>query len=91
MEEEARAGRLCARAVEAVCGSEVERAPNTLTPREVEVLISVARGMTNKEVAAALEISPRTVQHHLEHIYEKLGVSTRAAAALYAARNGIVG
>ncbi len=52
-----------------------------LTSREVQILASIAGGATNKEVGAALDISPRTVQKHLEHIYEKLGVHRRTAAA----------
>ena len=52
-----------------------------LTRREREVVDLVASGATNTQVAAALEISPATVRKHLEHAYEKLGVSTRTAAA----------
>jgi DNA-binding CsgD family transcriptional regulator len=52
----------------------------TLTARECEVLDLVAVGMTNREVARELEISPGTVRAHLEHIYGKLGVGTRTAA-----------
>jgi len=51
-----------------------------LTFREVEILMWIARGKTNKEVGLILESSPRTVNKHLEHVFEKLGVSTRAAA-----------
>lgn len=61
-----------------------------LTGREHEVLVQLARGQTNKQIAAALGISDRTVQHHTIHIYEKLGVDTRAAAAVLAARYGWV-
>ncbi|MEQ1570539.1 MAG: HD domain-containing phosphohydrolase, partial [Myxococcota bacterium] len=61
-----------------------------LTPREVQVLRLVALGRTNKEVASTLGISDRTVQHHTIRIYEKLGIDTRAAAGLIAARNGLV-
>jgi DNA-binding CsgD family transcriptional regulator len=61
-----------------------------LSARELEVLREVARGRTNKEVAARLGISPRTVQQHTLNIYEKLGVSTRAAAALIAAQCGLL-
>lgn len=53
-----------------------------LTRRETEVLRSVAVGGTNTEVAQLLGLSPRTVQKHLEHIYGKLGVETRTAAAV---------
>ncbi|MDE2059892.1 MAG: helix-turn-helix transcriptional regulator [candidate division NC10 bacterium] len=52
-----------------------------LTRREAEVLLWVAQGKTNTEIAAILGLSSRTVQKHLEHIFEKLGVETRAAAA----------
>jgi DNA-binding CsgD family transcriptional regulator len=55
-----------------------------LTPREQEVLALVAAGKTNAEIAAVLSISARTVQKHLEHIFPKLGVETRTAAALRA-------
>ena len=55
-----------------------------LTRREAEVLGWVARGRTNVEVGAALFISPLTVRKHLEHIFEKLGVRSRTAAAAYA-------
>ncbi|MBL8020090.1 MAG: HD domain-containing protein [Leptospirales bacterium] len=61
-----------------------------LSPREMEVLNLLARGHSNKEIGAELDISHRTVQHHVEHIYNKLAVSTRAAATLYAAQNGIL-
>lgn len=52
-----------------------------LTGREAEVLAHIAGGATNKEVAHDLDISPRTVQKHLEHIYDKLGLHRRTAAA----------
>jgi HD-GYP domain-containing protein (c-di-GMP phosphodiesterase class II) len=90
LRKEARSGRLDGEAVEAVLSvaghktkAQPER-PGGLSDREIEVLRLVARGLTNKEVAAALEISVKTAGHHLEHIYDKLGVTTRAAAALFA-------
>ena len=52
-----------------------------LTPRETDVLVWVAKGKTNRDIAEILGMSPRTVNKHLEHIYVKLGVETRAAAA----------
>jgi DNA-binding CsgD family transcriptional regulator len=55
-----------------------------LTPRESEVLAWVAKGKTNLEVGAILQLSGRTVQKHLEHIYQKLGVETRTNAAVRA-------
>jgi len=57
-----------------------------LTGRESEVLLWVARGKTNRDIADILGMSPRTVNKHLEHIFEKLGVETRTAAADAAAR-----
>ncbi len=57
-----------------------------LTPRETEVLSWVAKGKTNRDVADILGMSPRTVNKHLEHVFEKLGVETRAAAAALASR-----
>lgn len=58
----------------------VAQLPNPLTQREMDVLEWVARGKTNRDVAEILGMSPRTVNKHLEHIYEKLGVETRTAA-----------
>jgi DNA-binding NarL/FixJ family response regulator len=63
-------------------------APVDLTPRETEVLRLVAEGLSNKEIAAALFLSLRTVKFHLVNIYGKLGVSTRTEAAIYALRHG---
>ncbi len=60
-----------------------------LTPRELDVLSWVAKGKTNRDIAEILGMSPRTVNKHLEHIFVKLGVETRAAAAaLVAGRLG---
>ena len=61
-----------------------DRAAAPLTPREREVLDWVAAGKTNRDVAAILSASPRTVEKHLERIYEKLGVETRTAAVMRA-------
>lgn len=60
-----------------------------LTDREVEVIRLVAQGMTNREVARALVISDKTAEHHVEHILNKLGVSSRTAAVVYAVHNGL--
>lgn len=57
-----------------------------LTPRETEVLSWVAKGKTNRDVGEILGMSPRTVNKHLERVFEKLGVETRAAAAALASR-----
>jgi DNA-binding CsgD family transcriptional regulator len=61
-----------------------------LSSREVEVLRLAARGLTTREIADRLFISPKTADHHIQHIYAKIGVSTRAAAALWAMQNTIV-
>jgi HD-GYP domain-containing protein (c-di-GMP phosphodiesterase class II)/DNA-binding CsgD family transcriptional regulator len=58
--------------------------PAGLTDREVEILRLIARGRSNREVAALLVISPKTVGRHVENVYAKLGVSSRAAAAVFA-------
>jgi DNA-binding NarL/FixJ family response regulator len=57
-----------------------------LTPREAEVLSWVTKGKTNRDIGDILSMSPRTVNKHLEHVFEKLGVETRAAAAALASR-----
>jgi HD-GYP domain-containing protein (c-di-GMP phosphodiesterase class II) len=93
---EASAGRLDTRAVAAVLDAAGLPAappalPNGLSEREVEVLSLVARGLTNKEAGARLGLSPRTVQQHTLRIYRKIGVTTRAAAALFAAEHDLVG
>ncbi len=61
-----------------------------LTARERDILRLIADGQTNKQVAAALHISPETVNTHLQHIYEKLGVSSRTEAAMRARAKGIL-
>jgi DNA-binding CsgD family transcriptional regulator len=55
--------------------------PFGLSPREAQVLDWVAPGKTNKEIGVILDLSPRTVQKYLEHIYRKIGVQSRTAAA----------
>src|SRR6185369_11356931 len=91
-----RAGRHDGDAAEAVlraAGHRVRRrreGPAGLTPREVEVLILVARGMSNKGIAERLVISPKTVGNHVEHIYSKIDAPNRAAASLYAVRHGLL-
>ena len=89
-----KAGRRDAEAVEAVLGAAGHRVPRRLggpaglTAREVEVLKLVARGLSNKEIAGRLVISPKTVANHVEHIYSKIDASTRAAASLFAMQHG---
>lgn len=64
--------------------------PAGLTDREVEVLRFVGTALTRREIADALFVSESTVRHHLEHIYSKVGVSTRAAAILFAMEHGLL-
>lgn len=61
-----------------------------LSDREVEVLHLAAKGLTTKQIADRLSISPKTADHHIQHVYGKIGVSTRAAAALWAMQNDVV-
>lgn len=61
-----------------------------LTERELEVLRLVGQGASNRDIAASLFISEKTAKNHLTHIFEKLGVSDRTQAALYAVRAGLV-
>lgn len=91
------AGRLDSDAVSAVCAavgmprtSRSEPWPAGLTGREVEVLRLVARGLTNRAIGAELRISARTAEHHVQSVYGKIGLSTRAGAALFAMEHGLV-
>ncbi|MCB8990148.1 MAG: hypothetical protein H6665_05975, partial [Ardenticatenaceae bacterium] len=61
-----------------------------LTPREMDVIQLLAEGLSNKEMAHILAVSPRTINFHLDNIYSKLGVSSRTEAAVYALRQGWV-
>jgi HD-GYP domain-containing protein (c-di-GMP phosphodiesterase class II) len=94
--DEVAAGRLDGEAADAVlvaAGHRVRRRPTLpsgLTARESEILVMAARGLSNKEIAAALSVSVRTVRSHVEHIYAKIGVSTRGAAAMFAMGHGLV-
>jgi HD-GYP domain-containing protein (c-di-GMP phosphodiesterase class II) len=91
-----RAERLDVDAAEAVLGAAGHRVssrregPAGLTPREVDVLRLVARGLSNKEIAKQLVISPKTAGNHIEHIYSKIGTSTRARASLFAMQHGLL-
>jgi HD-GYP domain-containing protein (c-di-GMP phosphodiesterase class II) len=64
--------------------------PDRLTPREIEVLCLVARGASNKDIAASLVISEKTARNHVERTYAKIGVSNRIGASMYALKNGLV-
>jgi DNA-binding NarL/FixJ family response regulator len=95
MRDEVRDGRLDGASVDAVlraAGHRIARRtalPAGLTSREVDVLVLLARGRSNPAIAAELCISRKTVSTHLEHIYAKLGVTTRTEAALYAMQQGL--
>ena len=90
-------GRLDSEAAEAVLAAAGHRVParrawpGGLTAREVEVLGLLARGRSNREIAQALVVTPKTAANHIEHIYTKLGISSRAAATLYATQHGLMG
>jgi HD-GYP domain-containing protein (c-di-GMP phosphodiesterase class II) len=94
---EVKAGRLDGDAVDAVLradGHRVRRGrqwPVGLTTREVEVLRLVACGLSNKEIAHRMSISRKTVGSHVEHVYSKIGCSSRAQASLFAMKHGLAG
>jgi HD-GYP domain-containing protein (c-di-GMP phosphodiesterase class II) len=96
LRERVRAGELDGVAAEAVlhaAGQPAQRPnlrPGGLTPREIEVLCLVARGASNKQIAASLVISEKTARNHVERTYAKIGVSNRIGASMYALRNGLV-
>jgi DNA-binding NarL/FixJ family response regulator len=95
---EVRAGRLDGDVAGAVLEAAGQRRPRRradlrpagLSEREVEVVRLVAAGCSNPEVAERLVISRRTAEHHVQHIYAKLGVSSRAALALFAIEHELV-
>jgi two-component system, NarL family, response regulator LiaR len=69
-------------------GERVEGLPDYVSDRELDVLKLAAKGMSNKEIAAELSLSVRTVQSHLGNIFDKLGVSSRTEAVLRAIKEG---
>jgi HD-GYP domain-containing protein (c-di-GMP phosphodiesterase class II) len=92
--EEAHAGRLDGDAVAAVLETAGQRIPRIerpagLTDREAEVVGLLARGLQTKQIARALGISVKTADHHVQNAYAKIGVSTRAAATLFAMEHGL--
>ncbi len=97
LEGEVSAGRLdreAAAAVIAAAGQAPSRQwkawPADLTEREVDVLRLLSRAQSTREIARTLFISESTARHHIEHIYEKIGVSSRAGAALFAIENDLI-
>jgi HD-GYP domain-containing protein (c-di-GMP phosphodiesterase class II) len=96
LEAEAKAGRLDADAAGAVIEAVgLRRAvrharPADLTERQVEVLRLVSRGLSNAEIAERLVLSRRTVEHHVQDVYLKIGVATRAGAAMFAMQHGLL-
>ena len=93
---EVKVGRLDGDAVEAVLAAAGHRQsrrrelPAGLTAREVEVLRLLARGLSSKEIAGQLVISPKTARNHIEHIYAKTGATSRVTASLFAAQRGLL-
>ena len=64
--------------------------PAGLTEREAEVLGWLTRGLTTKEIGQRLNITPKTADHHIQHVYAKIGVRTRAAATVFAMHHDLV-
>jgi DNA-binding CsgD family transcriptional regulator len=64
--------------------------PSRLTPREREVVRQVAAGQSNKEIAAALGVSVRTIEHHITNLYRKLGARSKADATAWAVRQQLI-
>ncbi|MBI4198614.1 MAG: HD domain-containing protein [Chloroflexi bacterium] len=98
LRQEVQAGRIDADAASAVLSAAGQREPRQrhawpgqLTDREVEVLRLMSHASSNREIARALDLSPKTVDHHVQHIYDKIGVSTRVAATLFAMRHDLLG
>ena len=98
LQNEVRAGRFAQETVQAVlkaAGHSVrapkrQKAPGDLTPREIEVLRLIAQGQTNRQTAQQLSVAEKTVGHHVQNIYSKLNISTRAAATLFAIQNNLL-
>jgi HD-GYP domain-containing protein (c-di-GMP phosphodiesterase class II) len=93
--EEVRDGRLDADAVAAVLEAAGQRAPRLerpagLTEREAEVVALLARGLQTKQVGRVLGISVKTADRHIQNAYRKIGVSSRAAATVFAMEHGLV-
>lgn len=67
---------------------QLDREEEPLTDREIDVLTLAAKGLTNKDIAQKLHLSPRTIEAHLTHIYKKLEVGSRTEAAMLAQKKG---
>jgi HD-GYP domain-containing protein (c-di-GMP phosphodiesterase class II) len=96
LREESTAGRLDPQAAAAVIAAAGERAgrvawPKGLTEREVGVVRLLARGLATKQIARELSISPKTADRHIQNLYAKIGVSTRAGATVFAMHSGLLG
>jgi len=93
---DAETGRLDGPAVRAVVAATGEEPPPPaswpagLSDREVDVLELAVRGLTIQQVATRLSLAPKTVDRHLQNSYAKIGVSSRAAAALFAVHHGLL-
>jgi len=95
LSRDAGAGKLTAEATNAVLVAAGQprrpvRRPAGLSERECQVLGLLARGLATKQVASRLGISPKTCDHHIQRVYAKTGVSTRAGATLFALEHGLV-
>jgi len=96
MRGEVTAGRLEAGSVDAVLAAAGHRVPRRregpagLTQREIEVLRLLARGLSNRDIAQRLVITPKTVANHVEHIYAKIDAGNRAGASLFAVQHGLL-
>ncbi len=93
---EVKAGRMDSDAVEAVLAAaghvtlRRREGPAGLTAREVDVLRLLAQGLSSKQIASRLVVAPKTVRNHVEHIYAKIGASSRATASLFALQQGLL-
>ncbi|MEM7334329.1 MAG: HD domain-containing phosphohydrolase [Chloroflexota bacterium] len=97
LRQDAGAGKFDPNIVDAVlraAGHQIQKprqsAPGGLSKREIEVLRLLARGLSNPEIGEKLVISKKTVGHHVQHIYNKIDVSTRAGATLFAMQNNLI-